>query len=151
METKIHSNGAAWFGEAPGSLQTLFDVLQAHPLDRVFERFGGFIMPREGRVEFFGNFHTLSHVFRIETSDPALIERLTAAIQANTAREDYRAQPYPADYGQVVDDRKIRIRPATREDWLAGRGGQTFTDRHTGRAVTLDGPDHDPVPAGVLP
>ena len=37
----------------------------------------------DGTCLFFGNFLEISHVFRIETNDPEIIEKLSTAIKAN--------------------------------------------------------------------
>lgn len=85
--TIIHSNGSKWAGEPPDDLETLLKVLEEHELE---PRLAPYI--EVGKVGcpdvFFGNFVTISHVFRIETDDPEVRERLTAAIRANVAKFD---------------------------------------------------------------
>lgn len=104
MATQITSNGSKWAGEQPDNIETLLAVLAEHPLDRVFESYGNFVTPNPvnmrgepvggpGSVSFFGNFHTVSHVFNIDTNDVDVTERLTAAIRENQKRPDYLAQP----------------------------------------------------------
>lgn len=122
--TKIISNGSHWAGEEESPLASLFEVLATQPLLRSFERYGNFIQadpeiewlewqasrefPHIGRHvpgpspyaplmvhRFWGNFLNVSHVFSIDTDEPELIERLTAAIRANQQRPDYLAQPKP--------------------------------------------------------
>jgi hypothetical protein len=104
MPTEIISNGSKWAGEEPDSIDTLLDVLAKHPLDRTFEAYGNFVLrdpqmadgSRDvGRTHFFGNFLTLSHVFSIRTDEQDVIDKLTAAIQANKLRPDYRNQSKP--------------------------------------------------------
>lgn len=110
MTTVINSNGSRWYGQEPATVEELIEVLGQEPLDRTFERFGGFIsdistveawgrpvVPEQFRTEphtirFFGNFLKLSHVFNIDTNDPDVIDRLTKAIQANQQRPDYLSQ-----------------------------------------------------------
>jgi hypothetical protein len=111
MQTIIHDNGSRWNGDAPAAIAELLEILARTPLDPVFEEYGNFIdtdpqkavylgqdryentgpiypdMP--GAVQFWGNFAELSHVFRIGTNDPAVIETLTAAIRANQATAAY--------------------------------------------------------------
>lgn len=116
----IESNGSKWAGQSPDPLQALFERLANHPLDPSFEDCGNFVGPaRTARhvrgynedgefvdyyedtgplypmapsaVSFFGNFYTVSAVFNIDTDEPELIERLTAAIRANQGRADYQA------------------------------------------------------------
>ena len=99
MTTKIVSNGSRFAGEAPASLEDLFDLLGREPLDldwlsslpqeAPLLRKGGvqLVYPdAPGTVCFLGNFANLSHVFQIDTDDAALIVRLRAAIAANVAR-----------------------------------------------------------------
>jgi hypothetical protein len=108
----INSNGSGYKGE----LSELFDMLDKYPLDPDVERFGDFIdtMPCEGVVNpnwthyngadhwidgprifqsetyyFHGNFYNYSHVFSIYTNDIDIINKLTAAILRNKARQDY--------------------------------------------------------------
>ena len=106
----IMSNGSRWFGEEEGDIAELLEVLSKHRID--YERFTpGYIHtlnpcegiynpawnfeneeprwingPRMYRGEvhrFGGNFEHISHVFSIDTNDPATIVALTAAIEAN--------------------------------------------------------------------
>ena len=88
----IISNGSKWAGQQPDDLQTLIDVLSSNPLDPTFEEYGNFIHPDGGALgtRFFGNFAHLSHVFQIDTDEPELIQRLTAAIRANQATPAYQ-------------------------------------------------------------
>ena len=92
MGTTIISNGSKWLGEPPDPIEKLLEVLASHPLNRVFERCGNFIGPSAGGTRFWGNFEGLSHVFDIETDDPDVIGRLTAAIRENQRRPDYLSQ-----------------------------------------------------------
>lgn len=96
-ETTIECNGSRWYGEEVGHIDQLFAALAEHPLSRRFEVYGNFIFPNAeaSRVEFWGNFYTVSHVFHVITSDAALAERLTEAIRSNQERPDYLAQPVP--------------------------------------------------------
>lgn len=93
--TTIESNGSRWHGQAPAPVAELLEVLAAEPLSRTFEVYGNFIIDRGGETLFWGNFHGVSHVFNVRTSDPALIEQLTAAIRANQQTPAYLAQPVP--------------------------------------------------------
>ena len=117
--TKIISNGSRWAGQQPAEVSELLNLLATEPLRRVFEAYGNFIMPEPkhgvesyetgkleyvdgdpiypeaGVVRFWGNFETCSHVFQIDTSDPELIAKLTAAIRANQQRADYLGKPAP--------------------------------------------------------
>ena len=112
MQTIIQSNGSGYV--LP--LDALFSRLETDTLDPRFEDYGNFIFinPQaavdagygpDGKtiyretgpcypdmpdaVEFWGNFLTYSHVFRIATDDPELISKLTKAIRANQSRPDY--------------------------------------------------------------
>lgn len=116
--TIVNSNGRTRCDLGETAIDTLLEMLAAYPLDRSFERFGNFITPEardmrgewldgvEGATAFFGNFFTYSHVFRITTNDPAVIERLSSAIAANRARADYQAQPPAFDPELLTIERK---------------------------------------------
>jgi len=103
-ETIIESNGSKWGGETPDSIDKLIDVLSKHTLEERFftwfettgkypEKIQRFPIEKitkasrferyEGYTLFFGNFETVSHVFRIYSNDPDVIEKLTKAIQNN--------------------------------------------------------------------
>lgn len=99
MKTTIHSNGSKWAGQEPDSIETLLEVLKREPLDRSFEAYGNFAYANEslpGTTRFFGNFLHISHVFSIDSNDPAVVKPLRAAIRANKKREDYLSQPKPS-------------------------------------------------------
>lgn len=106
MPTTIHSNGSHCYGDEPDTIAALLEELARSPLDRRFELSGDFVQfepelldgtKMTGMTYFFGNFFTVSHVFRIETDDPAIIVPLTAAIKANQQRPDYLSQPQPIE------------------------------------------------------
>ena len=86
-ETRIISNGSKWAGQAPDTVAHLLAVLAAEPLDvaRFGRDFATNIEGRPGWVSFWGNFATVSHVFQIESNDPAICGPLTDAIKANLA------------------------------------------------------------------
>lgn len=137
--TIIESNGSKWAGEAPDPIERLLARLEAETLDPMFEEYGNFVSParkahherseRTGwkdvytdagpiypehpnAVHFWGNFQTYSHVFSIYTDDPALIERLTAAIRANQATPAY------LDAKQAYADAEAK----RAERWASKRG-----------------------------
>lgn len=110
--TKIELNGSRWAGESPATIEELLEVLESEPLDPSFERYGNFVIsnpqhcvyighgryqdtgaiyPGEDVRRYFGNFARVSHVFNIDTTDPELIAKLTAAIRANQRTPAYRA------------------------------------------------------------
>lgn len=96
-QTVIHSNGSKWAGDEQDSIETLLEVLAGpYVLDRIFECDDDHAFidrdDETGMVRFFGNFLELSHVFSIDTDEPATIAKLTAAIDANMERPDYRSQ-----------------------------------------------------------
>lgn len=93
--TTIRSNGSRWLGQEPATVDELLEVLATETLDRTFEAYGNFVISEGGTTRFWGNFHTVSHVFDIETADPDLAARLTAAIQANQQTVAYLAQLVP--------------------------------------------------------
>lgn len=102
---EIYSNGSRWAGQPCATIDELIEVLGRTPLDPTFEAYGNFISgpfdhgwdnPRleEHKLlnpctNFFGNFYEVSHVFNIWTDEPAVIDRLTAAIRANQATPAY--------------------------------------------------------------
>lgn len=104
MTTTINSNGSKWAGQAPDTIDRLLKVLASHPLDRVFEMYGNFIYPVNEMTRFWGNFLTMSHIFSIDTDEPDIIERLTAAIRKNQQRQDYLSQHDPV---KVQAERKL--------------------------------------------
>ncbi len=95
MTTTITANGSKWAFAAPDTINDLLKVMASGPLDRSFEAYGNFIYPGFEATQFMGNFLTVSHVFNIETDEPDVIEKLTAAIRENQQRPDYLAQPDP--------------------------------------------------------
>jgi hypothetical protein len=105
--THVHYIRSRFAGEASDPIDRLLERLAEHPLERLFERAGGFGEDRGGGVwSFFGNFRTLSAAFRLETDDPSLIARLQEAIAANMLRPDYLAQPAPFRNDLVRIERK---------------------------------------------
>lgn len=116
--TIVLSNGHRQSDNTEAAIAILLDVLSDYPLNRTFEMFGGFV-ERDARnlrgewleglenaVSFFGNFLNLSHVFRIVSNDPVVVDRLAQAIAANRARPDYLRQPPPYDPAKLVIERK---------------------------------------------
>src|ERR1022692_4485831 len=103
VKTIVVSNGSKWFGQAPDKIEKLLEVLKTEVIEeRFFAKYKKFygdkwnfitLCPiskqhplsggRDKHYTFFGNFEGVSHVFNIETNDPALIEVLKAAIMAN--------------------------------------------------------------------
>ena len=90
----ITSNGSGRVGD----LAELEALLASEPLNYTFERYGNFITTHDGVTRFWGNFARVSHVFQLDTDEPEIIARLTAAIRANQATPAYAAQrPTPPD------------------------------------------------------
>ena len=98
MKTIIHSNGSKWNGQKPDTIDQLIEVLKTETIEEHFffkfkKRFGdgtfewvvGCPIDKIGKNEyrFFGNFERLSHVFRIDTTDKAVIAKLKTAIVNN--------------------------------------------------------------------
>lgn len=96
-------------GERSRDIEKLFEMLDKHPLDPTFEGYGDFLSRAERHVvesynedpdrtpldpgatyHSFGNFYTYSCAFSVYTSDPAVIDRLTAAIKANKGTAAYK-------------------------------------------------------------
>lgn len=109
-KTEIISNGSKWAGEAPDSIEKLLEVLKDNTIEERF--FHQFIAnphsskPKiksnlcpishnqdkyffEGATLFFGSFEERSHVFRIATNDPEIIEKLSEAIKNNKGWKKY--------------------------------------------------------------
>jgi hypothetical protein len=70
----------------------------------MFENYGNFYECEDSDLHedspdsqwsFFGNFLTVSHVFKITSNDPAVVASLKRAIDANRQRKDYMDQPDP--------------------------------------------------------
>ncbi len=101
MTTTIISNGSKWAvdtrynGDTSDPIDDLLEVLASTPLDRRFEKLGNFIEPFKDLTRFWGNFFIVSHVFDIDTNEPEVIEKLTAAIRENQQRADYLSQQAP--------------------------------------------------------
>jgi hypothetical protein len=90
MATRIISNGSKWAGEPPDDLGALFVALATETLEPDFERYGNFAEFDRGKVRFFGNFRSVSHVFQIVTDDAMTAAALVLAIRANQATARYR-------------------------------------------------------------
>jgi len=100
MFTIIYSNGSKWNGQDPDSIDKLIEILSSHIIEESFftsyrsnpyesEKPAEYanLCPikknEEGNTIFFGNFEELSHVFRIETNDQDVINKLSTAIKNN--------------------------------------------------------------------
>ena len=86
----IYSNGSTWGGDGPLPLEDLYSRLETNTLDPVFEGYGNFITLEADHVHFFGNFFDYSHVFRLDTDDPWIAERLEKLIRSNQETPAYR-------------------------------------------------------------
>ncbi len=111
MKTKtiIHSNGSRWGGEKPATINELIGKLKSYTIeDRFFGKYKSREVDEEGNREwiilcpidkdrktgnyiFFGNFEEYSHVFRIETNDIKIIEKLKNAILSNKGWRKYKS------------------------------------------------------------
>jgi hypothetical protein len=100
--TIIESNGSKFLGEEVDGIEVLKERLKDCTLHPMFEAFGDFIQSPE-EVEFikpcpeleglhliWGNFHDISHVFRVWTNDLELVEELTALINLNKESQGYK-------------------------------------------------------------
>jgi hypothetical protein len=91
MQIKIEANGSKFLGEPPDSLETLHERLKRFPLDPKFERYGNFVCELGlDAVELWGNFYTISAVFRIVGPRDELASTIDL-IRQNQERPDYRA------------------------------------------------------------
>lgn len=118
---EIIGNGSKWAGDVPDSVDTLLQVLSEHPLDH---RLAPFIRPYDsltplpnrvlekkpaGTMQFFGDFVTVSHCFRIYTDEPLLIEALTDAITKNMASAEYiRYSDTPSVWDEAFKFGRVR-------------------------------------------
>ena len=104
MNTQVLSNGSKWAGQKPDSIQKLIEVLKTEVIEERFfttyrsnpysvakAKYENFcpIMEENGEFTFFGNFEARSHVFRIITTEPELIEKLSRAIKENEGWKKY--------------------------------------------------------------
>jgi hypothetical protein len=109
-ETTIESNGSKWAGQEPDPIEKLIEVLKTEVIEN---RFFGKYKSSSRRYEngqpvkyticpisrtrstspatyiFFGNFEAVSHVFRIYTNDPAVVDQLKTAIMNNQGWKKY--------------------------------------------------------------
>lgn len=107
--TFITSNGAG----LKQPIEALFARLASHTLDPIWEEYGNFSEKDDpaidpGFTRFFGNFYDYSHVFQIDSNDPDVVARLTAAIRANQATPAYakaKAERAAAVAQRIEDDR----------------------------------------------
>ena len=101
MFTQILSNGSKWLGEDVDTVDDLVAVLKTEKLDSRFfsKEFYSHhnkwltccpITKVGGVYKFHGNFERLSHVFRMITTDPAVIAKLRNAILENTGWLEYK-------------------------------------------------------------
>ncbi len=98
----VVSNGSQWNGGEPATVGELLELLKKEPLDPTFEDYGNFAdncpiscktdkpMLPAGWWSFWGNFHNVSHVFKIVTNDAEAIHDLRQAILANQASPGYK-------------------------------------------------------------
>ena len=112
----------------------LMQRLAVDPLDRIYERHGGFSSTEAGVTTFFGQFAPTHELFWIETDEAAIADAITMAITANTLREDYLEQSAlpPADYDtQLLTFRPVRFSTTQGEVELsyAGQRIEQFGDR----------------------
>ncbi|MGK0413219.1 MAG: hypothetical protein ACJA1B_001421 [Polaribacter sp.] len=113
QNTTIYSNGSKWLGEEPDTIDKLISVLKNNTIEeRFFEPYQGYKnktdriknslnrSPIDNSEEiqkihgknmflFFGNFEEISHVFRIATCEPELINKLKKAIKENKGYKKY--------------------------------------------------------------
>ncbi len=79
----ISSNGSKWAGEEPDTIEDLIAVMAQHEINA----WGDVAyLDNTNIVRFNGNFETASHVFSIDTDEPATIAKLKAAFNANRTR-----------------------------------------------------------------
>ena len=113
QNTIIYSNGSKWAGEEPDTIDKLISVLKNNTIqERFFEHYQGYenktdrvknslnrspidnseeIQKIHGKnmILFFGNFEEISHVFRIASSEPEIINKLSKAIKENKGYKKY--------------------------------------------------------------
>ncbi|MEX0313442.1 MAG: hypothetical protein AB3N18_04635 [Allomuricauda sp.] len=138
MKTIIHSNGSKWAGESPDSIDKLIELLKVYTIEeRFFHQYTDQIMQGEiwidvkrnlcpisidddgiiyqkGMHVFFGNFEEVSHVFRIETNNPDLIESLTNAIKCNKGWKKYYDKHLvknKVDYTSLKTTQRVKEEP----------------------------------------
>jgi hypothetical protein len=119
-KTVIDSNGSKWAGEPPDPIEKLYEVLQTHTLNPVFEKYGDFCFwapdspDQPAMIRFWGNFYALSHVFAIDTNEPAVIERLTTLISNNKSTPAYQEAKRELREHELQEERKNEQRERLR-------------------------------------
>lgn len=90
QEITILSNGSKWYGEEPDTIDKLLEILATEPLDPSFEDYGNFVWLEDGFWHVFGNFWSVSHVFRIQSRSHEAIASIEAALRANQTTAAYQ-------------------------------------------------------------
>ena len=85
----IISNGSKWAGESQDSVSELIETLKTEILDPSFEKYGRFFYRiAENKFRAWGNFITVSHVFKIDGTLSEL-RPLALAIKRARHRPEY--------------------------------------------------------------
>jgi len=175
-ETILDYSGWSWKyantprAERPDPIEDLFAMLAEHPLDRRFAAYGNFrsgpyeardllrsdddrrpderVEAAVGKLHYHGNFHTYSYAFSLWTTDPALIERLDAAIAVNIRRDDYLDQhdPVPAAMQALRRETETLKREVESYRRDLAEAGITRTDPGTSSSAPVEVPDEHPLP-----
>lgn len=88
---------------------SLLQTLQSAPLDRAYDRYGGFAATEGEITTFFGQFLHTQETFWVETDDPVAAQSLHNAITVNQLRDDYLTQTALPPPG--YDPTKLTINP----------------------------------------
>lgn len=88
---RVDYNGGDGVEKKAYAINVLFPLLEERTLDPMFEDYGNFIIKMPlGTIVFWGNFYGYSHIFRIETDETYLINKLTDAIRKNQDTMAYK-------------------------------------------------------------
>ena len=129
-QNKVTNPAAPW-SFIDDTEENILHDLERHTLDPVFEIYGNFINPTPewldeaaatkyaGCTSIFGNFLTHSHAFRLVTDDPALISRISAAVERNKATPEYKAA-YERFLQQLPPLTKKNAAPGRVYAWAGG-------------------------------
>lgn len=124
---QVKQNGGIWAGGQPEPIEKLYELLETHTLDPMWEEFHGYHAVRHmGGYSFSGNFFNLSNVFNIwvDEDDLAVIQKLEALAQRNMLRPEYERQAFSLYSEHTVVETptaRVLLSPTVMEAWKQGK------------------------------